>query len=89
MPGTPQTNRCWFPRPAPRPLQEPFLRALVPFFPAKRGDVRVRMPGATREQDCSTFSLFIPEINLAGLTADGGRGLLDLYEQAGRGGLLC
>ncbi|KAL4442440.1 hypothetical protein ABPG77_005024 [Micractinium sp. CCAP 211/92] len=65
----------------PEADREPFQRALVPFFPAKRGDVRVRMPGATREQDCSTFFLFIPEINLAGLTADGGRGLLDLYEQ--------
>lgn len=73
------------PRRPPRP-QEPFLRSTAPFLPAKRGDTRVRVPGTTVEEDCSGSSLFAPELNVADLTAEGGRGLLTLYEQAGGAG---
>lgn len=81
-----QTNTS---APAPGPPQAPFLRTSVPFLPAKRGDLRVRVPGAPHEEDCSGSSLFAPELNLADLTADGGQGLLDQYEMASRGGLPC
>ncbi|KAL4447871.1 hypothetical protein ABPG75_005090 [Micractinium tetrahymenae] len=65
----------------PEADRTPFLRTAVPFLPAKRGDTSVRVPGAAREEDCSGSSLFTPELNVADLTADGGRGLLSLFEQ--------
>ncbi|KAL4442438.1 hypothetical protein ABPG77_005022 [Micractinium sp. CCAP 211/92] len=65
----------------PEADREPFLRDIVPLLPARRGDLIVSVPDSARPEDCSRFSVFVPELNLADLTADGGRGLLDLFDQ--------
>lgn len=52
-------------------------------MPKRRGDTRVVVGG--NAHDCSGAAVMLPEVNEEELVAGGGRGLLHLFEQVGRG----